>query len=102
MCERHGSRIHVASVVINNNITDENEIEREFRQLHVENAKFALMFSTRKKDTIPVEMSVFRRVIPATPLFGCQSDVVFGIDSSDNLPKPFCSADSVFLIVCFQ
>lgn len=102
MCERQGSRIDVASVVINSNITDENEIERIFRQLNVENAKFALMFSTRKKDTILVEMSVFMRVIPATPLFGFQSDVVFGTDSSDNLPKPFKDADSVFLIVCFQ
>lgn len=98
-----GRSVHVASVVINDNIADGSEIKKTLRmrsgRVGAENPKFAFMFSTIAKETIQVQTAVFREVFPTTPLFGFQSNGIVGIDPSNNLPKQIVGAASVFLLV---
>lgn len=87
--------VSVATVVTTNNTT---QIERNFQQLNVTNAKFALMFFSIYKET---EISLFKKVFPATPLFGVCGSRCIGIDSSRNRPRILDADASVFLIVSF-
>lgn len=95
-----GRSVHIASVVINDNIADGNEIKKTLRRREsAGDPKFAFMFSTIAKETIQVQTAVFREVFQTTPLFGFQGNGIVGIDPSNNLPKQIVGTASVFLLV---
>lgn len=95
-----GPNVHVASVVIKDDVSDQKQIEKELFKLKDCNlpmdTTFAFMFAClgrgksfhRNKEN--VESSIFRKVFPQTPLFGFFGNGEIGM----NYLQPFDSAGS--------
>lgn len=95
-----GPNVHVASVVIKDDVSDQKQIEKELFKLKDCNlpmdTTFAFMFAclgrgkSFHRNQENVESSIFRKVFPQTPLFGFFGNGEIGM----NYLQPFDSAGS--------